>query len=161
MNYNLGTQEMRSTVSIGTYYQKYNDENPNTEVFNTSSSQSPFVSYRFNNTAAKFSVYGRLNYNFFETAMNTQSRLGLTVGGSKRMANEKLNLNASGTYYNNKTDKESNGATSMVRVQLNYRVVKSHNVNFSLNYINREFKSDASNNFNEFLIRFGYAMRIR
>jgi hypothetical protein len=77
------------------------------------------------------------------------------------MANEKLNLNASGTYYNNKTDKESNGATSMVRVQLNYRVVKSHNVNFSLNYINREFKSDASNNFNEFLIRFGYAMRIR
>ena len=160
INYNFGSKEQRQTVSVGTSFQKFNDENPNTEVFNSSSSQSPFVSYRFSNTVSKYSFFGRVNYNNFKSSMNKQTRLGFSAGGSKRLINNKLNLNASATLYQNKIDGESNGATSMVRARLNYKLIKNHNLNLSLNFINRNFKQDATNNFNELLIRFGYSLRI-
>jgi hypothetical protein len=160
INYNFGSKELRQTLTLGTNYQKFNDENPNTEVSNSSSSQSPFVSYRFNNSVLDYSIYGRINYNNFNSSMNTQSRFGLTAGGSKRMVNNKLNLNASATLYQNKVDGESNGATTMVRARFNYKVLKNHNLNFSLSFINRKFKQDTDNNFNELMIRFGYSLRI-
>jgi hypothetical protein len=160
LNYNFGTKEMRQTVSMGTNYQKFNDENQNTDIYNSSSSQSPFLTYRFTNSVAKYGLNARVNYNYFQSTFSDQSRLGFTVGGNKRMADNKLNLNASGTLFQNKSEGEANGSTSMLRARLSYKVAKSHRLNFSLNYINRKFNTDTQNNFNEFLIRFGYSMRI-
>ena len=159
-NYNFGTKEIRQSISLGANYQQFNDENPNTEIFNSSSSLSPTISYRLNNRVSKFSVYSRINYNNFNTTASQQTRLGFTVGGSKRVADNKLNLNISGTLYQNRIQKESDGATSMLRARMSYKMFKNHSLNFSLSYIDRKFKRDNKNNFSEFLVRFGYSMRI-
>jgi hypothetical protein len=160
MSYNFGTKELRQTLTISTNLQNFNDENSNTEIHNSSSSHSPSISYRFNNTVSDFSVFGTVNYNTFKNTYNTQSRMGLTAGGSKRLADNKLNMNVSATMYQNKIDDVSNGATSILRTRLNYKIFNNHTLNFSLNFISRKFKSDSQNNFNELLIRFGYSMRL-
>ena len=133
---------------------------PQIENGNFSSSQSPYISYRLNNTISKYSIYGRINYNDFKTTSTSQTRLGMTVGGSKRMADNKFNLNISGTLNKNSHNNESDGSTTMLRARLNYKVIKNHNLNVSLNFIDRKFKRDDKNNFNEFMLRFGYTMRI-
>lgn len=160
LSYNFGTKELRQTLTMSTNLQNFNDKNANTEIHNSSSSQSPSISYRFNNTISDFSIFGSVNYNTFKNTNSSQSRIGLTAGGSKQLAKKKFNLNASATMYQNKTDGVSNGATYMVRARLNYKIVNNHTLNLSLNLINRKFKNDSQNNFNELLIRFGYSMRI-
>ncbi|MCK5209186.1 MAG: hypothetical protein KAQ79_14225, partial [Cyclobacteriaceae bacterium] len=160
LNYNFGDKDIRQTMTIGTSFQQFNEDNPNIENGNFSSSQSPYISYRLNNTISKYSIYGRINYNDFKTTSANQTRLGMTVGGSKRMADNKFNLNISGTLNKNSHNNESDGSTTMLRARLNYKVIKNHNLNVSLNFIDRKFKRDDKNNFNEFMLRFGYTMRI-
>ena len=160
LNYNFGDKDIRQTMTIGTSFQQFNEDNPNIENGNFSSSQSPYISYRLNNTISKYSIYGRINYNDFKTTSTSQTRLGMTVGGSKRMADNKFNLNISGTLNKNSHNNESDGSTTMLRARLNYKVIKNHNLNVSLNFIDRKFKRDDKNNFNEFMLRFGYTMRI-
>ena len=86
--------------------------------------------------------------------------LGFTLGGTKRLADEKLNLTVSGTHYTNRIEHQSDGGTMMLRARLNFRVARNHTLNLSLNYTDRKFKQDGKNNFNELLVRFGYSMRI-
>jgi len=43
---------------------------------------------------------------------------------------------------------------------MSYKIFKKHSLNFSLSFIDRKFINDDINNFNEFLVRFGYSMRI-
>jgi hypothetical protein len=160
MNYSFGNKDLRQSISLGTNYQKFIDDNSNTEFLNSSSSQSPFVSYRLNNRLSKYTIYSRINHNRFKTSRSNQSRLGFTVGGSKRIAENKMNVNLSGTLYQNRIEGQADGLTSMVRARLSYRIGKTQNLNFSLNFIDRKFKADDQNNFSELLIRFGYSMRL-
>jgi hypothetical protein len=160
VNFTLGTTDISHRFSAGAHYQAFTDENQNTEIFNASKSISPFFNYRFNHKAAMFAVYGRINFNSYSTSTLDQDRLGFTLGASKRLAENKFNLNVSGTHYSNRIDKESDGGTIMLRARINYRFAKKQNLNFSLNFINRNFKQDEKNNFNELLVRFGYSLRI-
>lgn len=160
LNYNFGPGDTKHTISAGTNYQNFIDENNSTEALNSSSSLSPYLSYRLNNRPSNFSVYGRVNYNTFQSVSARQTRLGFTAGGSKRLVDNKISIDVSGTAYMNKIGEEANGTTLMARTRLNYRFFKNHQLNFSMNFINRAFKNDTQNNFNELLIRIGYSLRI-
>ena len=159
-NYAFGPSGLRHRITAGAGYQAFDDRNPNTDILNSSRSLSPFLNYNLDIKAALLSVYARMNYNTYSTTGMSQDRLGFTLGGTKRLADEKLNLTVSGTHYTNRIEHESDGATMMLRARVNYRIAKKHNFNLSLNYTDRNFRQDGKNNFNELLVRFGYSMRI-
>lgn len=156
-NYNVGNKDYRHTFSCNLNVQLYQDENRISEASNDSRSLSPNFSYRYNDNISKYGINLVLNYNDFMAEKITTSRWGATLGGNKRMIDDKLSMNISGTYYSSERNKQKDTNTLSFNYGLNYQLNKHHGFNAGMNYIVSESKV-ANRSFNEFLGNFAYTL---
>lgn len=155
-NLNLGSKELRHTINGGFNYQVFRDDNTISETNNETSSVNPMLSYRFQNTHAKFGVHASVNLNQFSTSVAETTRWGYTLGANKHAFDNQLTLNGSATYFTIRTNSSSTSNAVAFNGRAGYRLKDKHMVDLSMSFVSRNQAKESDKKQRDILANFGY-----
>jgi hypothetical protein len=157
-NYTFGSKTERYNISAGFSQQSTNQDHPNELVGNNNSTSiSPNLNFRFNNSDTKWGYNASINYNNFQNISINSSRWGLNVGANKSVSDDKLSLNGNFTF--NKTNLDGKGGANTIRfgIRANYRPAEKHTISIGTNYIQQSSVNERIEAFSEFLGNINYS----
>lgn len=115
------------------------------------------VAHAVNFTASKVSLNSSLNYTNNQVGISNNSSVGASVGASKRILKDKMNVNA-GLLYNNTQGDNTASSVFGIRANSSYILLKKHNFNMSL--ISQFRSSSNSEKVNDLTATFNYSYTI-
>ncbi len=157
VNYNFGDKVKRYSLSAGFNRQSMSQEQNNEALRdNDSRSLSPTFSFRYNNKDTKWGYRASFNLNDFENSSVSSVRWGVALNADKKLADDKLMLNASGSWNQTSLDGGSAGTTIRTGLRCSYNAGEKHTLSGSAHFIQRASSNDRIEGFNEFLGSLSY-----
>jgi hypothetical protein len=155
--YNFGTKTHRQSINFTMGYMDLADNSIRDSVTNSTTSVNPSASYRFTNTDSKLSFNFNTNASIFTTDINQTVRFGLSAGGSKALAKDKLKLGANASFFTTQLNGTSYSNTLSIGGNASYQPHKGHSLNFGLNLVNRSFTAGTIPGSMDIIGYFGYS----
>ncbi len=154
-SYSWKNKDIRHTISAFASTQNFADLNVREGISLDNSSTNGSLNYRLRIKPSHLSMRIAFNFSEFESNAKVTSRLGVSVGVNKTIADNKLRANIGVSYKKSKVNLLDDGFVLNSRFGINYNINKKNSLSISASIINR--RSIIQQAFTDYRGRFTYS----
>ena len=156
-SYRWKQKKQQHSVSLFVGLQNFKDLNPLNQLSFNNHSTSGNLSYRLNMKPIDLSLRMGLNYSAYESNTQLTNRLGVSIGGSKKLLDKKLRLNLGVSYQKSTVNQQNDGFVMRGHLGLSHNLDKQNTLSIRTSMINRN--SIIKEAFTDYRGRFSYTFR--
>lgn len=156
-SYRWKQKKSQHSVSLFVGSQNYKDLNSSNRLSFNNKNNSGNLNYRIKVKKLNLSVRAGLNYSTYESNAQLTNRIGVSVGASKKVFEERLQLKFGLSIQKSEVDKTNDGLVYKGHVGLNQKIDDKNTLSLRASVIDRN--SIIKEAFTDYRARFGYTYR--